>query len=315
MAEKKSSSKNVSVATILKGNAETSAAIIEAFKSDKRFEALSKATADEIKQRDAEDAKKLSVGIQLAIDKGVLKKDQKEVKAIKIDVMGKTPEIVTQEIIKALGDAPQKGCVMTLEGLSGTGKGTTVAMLKGKLPDAVTWSNGDIFRSITLLAATYTEQKKGKLEDALTPENLASFMKMLTFDKFDGAFDVKIDGLGISAMVSKVNKTLLKSPPVAKNIPTVAAKIQGEVIMFVRDALKKMAGAGKNVLVEGRAATLKYIETPHRFELVMSNETVIGQRRAAQRIGALAAKEVSGLKDSETLGVLDKVLQAMSSKL
>ena len=32
------------------------------------------------------------------------------------------------------------GCVMTLQGLSGTGKGTTVDKLKEKLPNAQTWS-------------------------------------------------------------------------------------------------------------------------------------------------------------------------------
>ena len=34
-----------------------------------------------------------------------------------------------------------RGCVMTLQGLSGTGKGTTVDKLKEKLPNAQTWSD------------------------------------------------------------------------------------------------------------------------------------------------------------------------------
>eukprot|EP00954_Amorphochlora_amoebiformis_P003690 286652-Amorphochlora_amoeboformis.AAC.1 len=78
----------------------------------------------------------------------------------RIDVIGKSPEEVADEIIEILQDAPDKGCVMTLEGLSGTGKGTTVSMLKKKLPNATTWSNGDIFRSITLLATKHAEEKK-----------------------------------------------------------------------------------------------------------------------------------------------------------
>ena len=73
---------------------------------------------------------------------------------------------VADEIIAALGDGPSKGasdcqwgndslkqlvllvsrhasrgCVMTLQGLSGTGKGTTVDKLKEKLPNAQTWSD------------------------------------------------------------------------------------------------------------------------------------------------------------------------------
>ena len=37
------------------------------------------------------------------------------------------------------------------------------------------------------------------------------FMGMLEFAKFNGKWDIKIEGLGISAMVSEVQNTLLKS--------------------------------------------------------------------------------------------------------
>ena len=47
--------------------------------------------------------------------------------------------------------------VRVLQGLSGTGKGTTVDKLKAKLPKAVAWSNGNVFRSLTLLAVTRCE--------------------------------------------------------------------------------------------------------------------------------------------------------------
>ena len=39
-----------------------------------------------------------------------------------IDVYGKSADMVAKLIINALGDAPQKGCIMILQGLSGTGK-------------------------------------------------------------------------------------------------------------------------------------------------------------------------------------------------
>mmetsp|Transcript_24290 Transcript_24290/g.43077 ORF Transcript_24290/g.43077 Transcript_24290/m.43077 type:complete len:539 (-) Transcript_24290:342-1958(-) len=295
----------------------TSSAIIEAFAGNASFAKLAKSTTEEVKARDAEDALKLSEGIQLALDKGVLPTDQKDQPTIQVDVLGKTADQVADEIAAKLGEAVKQGCIMTLEGLSGTGKGTTVAKLKEKLPNATTWSNGDIFRSITLLAAKFAEDNKhADLEEAIKPENLASFMKMLKFDKFEdsGKFDVEIDGLGYNERVSQVNKTLLKSKQVATNIPKVAGVTQGEVIMFVKDALNKMAAAGLNVLVEGRAATLKYIETPHRFELVMSDENIIGARRAAQRIGALALAEAKDLKDDDnakTGSILASVLAGM----
>mmetsp|Transcript_12934 Transcript_12934/g.25314 ORF Transcript_12934/g.25314 Transcript_12934/m.25314 type:complete len:624 (-) Transcript_12934:165-2036(-) len=303
--------RNVPIDVLEKQDSTTSSAIIAAFKGHQGFKQLAELTTKEIKNRDEEDGKKLKEGIQLAIDKNVLPNDKEDADTIMVDVMGKTAEEVADEIVEKLGDAPKSGCVMTLEGLSGTGKGTTVAKLKEKLPNAMTWSNGDIFRSITLLAAKFAEEKKVELDEALKPENLQSFMAMLTFDKFEDGFDVEIKGLGYNERVSKVNKTLLKSKQVATNIPKVARVTQGEVIVFVKDALAKMAQDGKNVLVEGRAATLKYIDTPHRYELIMSDENIIGQRRAAQRIGATALAACKELKDGDTWPVLEKTLKGM----
>jgi len=196
----------------------------------------------------------------------------------------------------------------TLEGLSGTGKGTTVAILKEKL-GATTWSNGNLFRSVTLLAVTYTEQNNCPLEDALTPERLASFMDMITFGKFNGKFDVQIDGLGYKALVSEVQNTDLKQSKVGKNIPTVAGVTQGEVINFVQGALQEMVADGMSILLEGRGQTLNYIRTPHRFCLVLSDEQIIGKRRAAQRMMAEALKSVG---DEATD---DAVLEALSASL
>lgn len=68
-----------------------------------------------------------------------------------------------------------------------------MATLKDKLEkedkkQVVCWSNGNIFRSVTLLAVTWCEQQDdcgGKFipEKALTKENLANFMSMLEFGK------------------------------------------------------------------------------------------------------------------------------------
>jgi hypothetical protein len=71
-----------------------------------------------------------------------------------------------------------------LVGLSGTGKGTTGDILKKRLPNCVTWSNGNVFRSLTLLAATSCAID-GKVfgVDVLTPENVASWMATLKFGK------------------------------------------------------------------------------------------------------------------------------------
>jgi hypothetical protein len=53
-----------------------------------------------------------------------------------------------------------------------------------------------------------------------------------------------------------------------------------------------MGEAGLVVLLEGREQTVNYVRTPHRFALVLSDESLIGKRRAAQRLmGAVATTE------------------------
>eukprot|EP00746_Dinoflagellata_sp_MGD_P165007 gnl/MRDRNA2_/MRDRNA2_94031_c0_seq1.p1 gnl/MRDRNA2_/MRDRNA2_94031_c0~~gnl/MRDRNA2_/MRDRNA2_94031_c0_seq1.p1 ORF type:complete len:558 (+),score=138.79 gnl/MRDRNA2_/MRDRNA2_94031_c0_seq1:65-1738(+) len=278
---------------LAKQDSETSQAIIDANATNPAFLSLSDKLCTQIIQRDTEDGIKLGKGIQLAVDKGVLPADVAVEPTTQVSVTGKSADAVADEIIKALGDAPSKGCVLTLQGLSGTGKGTTVAKLKEKLPNSQTWSNGNVFRSLTLLAVTYTEQKSCTLQDALKPEALAEFCGMLEFDKFNGKFDVKIEGLGLKYFISDIEKTVLKESRIATNIPTVAEVTQGEVVNFVGGALLKMAAGGINVLVEGREQTLNHIRTPHRFELTLDDTSIIGKRQAALQVGALAFKTIS----------------------
>jgi cytidylate kinase len=273
---------------LAKQNSETSQAILDAYAGDANFKKVSDRLCKEIVDRDNQDGEKLAKGITLAVEKGVLPADVKVEPTTKVMVTGKTADGVADEIIKTLGDAPSKGCVMTLQGLSGTGKGTTVAKLSEKLPKAQTWSNGNVFRSLTLLAVTYAEKEGKDLKDVLTADNLKTFCDMLRFDKFGDKFDVKIEGLGLKHMVSEVEKTVLKDSKVGKNIPTVAEVTQGEVVKIVSEGLTKMAADGFNVLVEGREQTLNHIRTPHRFELVLDDPSIVGKRQAALQAGGKA---------------------------
>jgi cytidylate kinase len=283
----------VTAEVLAKQNSQTSQAVLEAYAENPSFQRLSEQLCKEIIQRDSEDGEKLAKGIKMAVEKGVLPSDVTVESTTQVSVSGKSADAVAAEIIAALGDAPSKGCVMTLQGLSGTGKGTTVAKLKDNLPNAQTWSNGNIFRSLTLLAVTCTEKENCSLEDALKPEKLKEFCNMLEFDKFGkDVFDVKINGLGLEYFVSDIEKTVLKETKVSTNIPTVAEVTQGEVVRFVSGALEKMAASGINVLVEGRQQTLDHIRTPHRFELVLDDSSIIGKRQAALKIGAIAWDDV-----------------------
>jgi len=302
-------------------NADTSNAIITEFSSNCDFLALAKKEGDLIQQRDAEDGEKLQKGIDCAKSKGVIDPNFEPEKYVTIDVLGKTPTEVCDSIldhVKKGGAAA--GIVILLCGLSGTGKGTTVTKLREKLEadgkKVVCWSNGNIFRSVTLLAATWCEQNgENDIKKALTPENLASFMSMLSFDKqgSSGNFDTRIHGLGLDYLVSEVQNTILKETKVAKNIPTVAEVTQGEVITFAADAIRKMSAEGIDILLEGREQTVNYVRTPFRFTLTLSDETLIGKRRAAQRL--MAAALTMAAESSSDEDVKAAILEALAKMI
>mmetsp|Transcript_27442 Transcript_27442/g.60564 ORF Transcript_27442/g.60564 Transcript_27442/m.60564 type:complete len:326 (-) Transcript_27442:2237-3214(-) len=293
---------SISYELLAKQNAETSNALIDNLAGSEAFVFLATKEQELTIGRDNEDAVKLEKGIQFAKDKGVLDPNYVPQPYVKIDVLGKNPSIVADEILgKVKGDGDQNtGSVIVLCGLSGTGKGTTVSMLRSKLENdegkqVATWSNGNIFRSVTLLAVTWCEQQSDidgfDKEKALTKENLETFMGMLSFGKFNGKYDTHIKGLGLDMYISEVQNTELKGPKVSKNIPTVAEVTQGEVVKFAADAVEIMGNDGLFVLLEGREQTVDFVRTPYKFTLTLSDESLIGKRRAAQRVMAGALQK------------------------
>lgn len=118
-------------------------------------------------------------------------------------------------------------------------------------------------------------------------------------------------------MISQVQNTELKSPKVSKNIPTVAEVTQGEVILFAANAVDVMGKDGLVVLLEGREQTVNYVRTPYRFTLVLSDESLIGKRRAAQRIMADTLKNLpsSGASDEQVTDALDQSLATMVAEM
>ena len=298
----------------------TSAAVVALLAADPTFAALSASEGEGIRRRDAEDASKLQEGVAFSISKGVIAADHGASPAIEINVAGRSADEVARIIIDALPPPPssekekkeaeaEEGSVVVLVGLSGTGKGTTVKKLQEALPNVITWSNGNAFRALTHLIAAAAG--KDKLTEAdVTAERVADAVAKLSFERIEGKnkengeendkpssssssffFDVVIDG---TMRVSEVQNTLLKAPVISANVPTVAGQTQGEVILFARRAVETLRRNGHNVILEGRAQTLNYIPTEHRFELVMPDARLLGQRRAAQRVIAHALKQLSG---------------------
>ncbi len=140
-------------------------------------------------------------------------------------------------------------------------------------------------------------------------------MRMLSFEKVNGSWDVVIRGLGLNTSVGEIQNTILKSTKVAVNIPTVARLTQGEVIAFASEALGKLREDGKNVLLEGREQTVDYIPTRYRYTLTLTDPTLVGKRRAAQRIAA-AAFSSALFKDSSAPveAILDAELRKMAAE-
>ena len=95
------------------------------------FAALSAKHAAKIAARDAEDDVKLRAGIQISIDSGAIEAQPTPPTYARINVAGKTPDVVVADIVAQLPDGfDASGGVIVIVGLSGTGKGTTVAKLK-----------------------------------------------------------------------------------------------------------------------------------------------------------------------------------------
>jgi len=307
-------------------NADTSNAIIYHYATSSLFGRLATYEGSLTMTRDREDGDKLQKGIDLAKQKGVIDPKFVPQPYTSIDVLNKSPEQVADSILRSVRRKSSKtdqGSIIVIVGLSGTGKGTTVSKLRQKLEaenkKVVTWSNGNIFRSVTLLAATYCEKyNMATIHQVMQKDNLESFMQMLSFDEFDGQYDTRIHGLGLDMLISKVQNKELKGPKVSKNIPTVAEYTQGEVILFAAKAVQKLQEAGYVVLLEGREQTVNYVPTPHRFELILSDDTLIGKRRAAQRMMAAALEQIEGKEPKTTSAVeeaLDDVLDRMVKEI
>jgi hypothetical protein len=148
------------------------------------------------------------------------------------------------------------------------------------------------------------------MSSILTPETLTEFIGALDFGLHGEAWDIKIGG-GVDVLVSQVANTLLKEAAIGKHLPTVAEQTQGEVVAFASAAAAKMGAGGKVVLMEGRAPTLEYVRTPHRFELTMSDPVIIGMRRAAQRMMGSAVNMLKLLPDSDEPVVVAALIKAL----
>ena len=114
--------KSISYSILEQQSADTSNALIDYWSASPKFQNLAQYEGNMTKARDDEDASKLQVGIDFAKSKGVIDPDFKPEPYVEIDVLGKTPTDVANEIISHCGTQNGSGSVIVLCGLSGTGK-------------------------------------------------------------------------------------------------------------------------------------------------------------------------------------------------
>ena len=77
-----------------------------------------------------------------------------------------------------------------------------------------------------------------------------------------------------------------------------------------------MGNDGLFVLLEGREQTVNYVRTPFRFILELSDPSLIGKRRAAQRLMADALEKVpEEASEQEILAALDAGLIKMVNEI
>ena len=227
--------------------------VLDSEKYKDGFRELAASETQDILDRDNKDAEALKVGIKFAQSKGVLPVQTTPPAYTQVDVRGKDADTVSNEILTKIGESNlAKGCVMVLVGLSGTGKGTTVSKMKEEIEKrwkATAWSNGNLFRCLTLLACEFVEKLKATnramepgeyakeidaTDSILSAENLDLWVKKhLKFEKRSdiGKWDIQLTRLDgqTKLWVSEICNTLLKEPRISKAIPFVAAKTQGEV--------------------------------------------------------------------------------------
>ena len=90
----------------------------------------------------------------------------------------------------------------------------------------------------------------------------------------------------------------------------------GEVILFAAKAVEIMKNDGLFVLLEGREQTVNYVRTPHRFTLTLSDSSLIGKRRAAQRLMADALGKLDqAANTSPSPEDVSKVLEACLAEM
>jgi len=259
--------------------AETTNTIIELLQGNPAFLKIARMEGELLVQRDREDEEKLQKGVEYSLKSGILKTSKNQNPWNQVDAKGKTPEEIYQEIRRALPE-DLKGETLLVCGESGVGKGTLVSLMVDKNPEALQWSNGDIFRLyVYLLTALYPEKEKALT--GLSQEEIQEVRRRISIEDNQVFYTWE----GEKVPLNRVKNSDLKTSRINSLLPSFAYYLQGEVINFTNDYIH--GNRTRFVILEGRKTTLDYIDSDSQFELIHSDKDLLGQRRAAQKVLAL----------------------------
>lgn len=270
--------------------------IVDLLDGHAAFEALAHKEGLLLEERDREDGYKLKEGIDIARKKGLIPEEEGEITWARIHVDGKLPGAIFEEIMRHSSfDKP--GTVLAISGDSGVGKGTLVDELLSRIEDSEKWSNGDIFRILTYFALQENP-------DLLRyPESLADkdFSAICSRIHIEEEGDIRVELPGGLKDLDEIKNNLLKETSINRALPSVARFTQGEVISIVNRYLEK--NHRKQLILEGRKETLNPIHADFRIELKLKDSTVLGKRRAAQKLASFLDSQ------SDRSGSLDDLLR------
>ena len=248
--------------------------IIAILGQDREFLALSASELKDLANRDKRDNKELLKGIRYSNKNGDLPVLTQQKQWEHVNVGNRDPQAIVADILTSI---PSTGNTnIAISGDSGIGKSTIAMVLEAAMPGSAIWSNGLVFRAITYLFARQTG-KDIRIVNRRNAEAISSVAKQLSIDP-DGTILVENNG-----KIQAVDSTHLHQPTIDRLVPAVARYCQGPVIRLANQFLSSRELEG-NVIVEGRKATLVYINADIYIELLISDRAMLGKRRVAQRV-------------------------------
>jgi cytidylate kinase len=140
--------------------------------------------------------------------------------------------------------------IITLEGISGSGKSSTAECLAKNL-GAVRFSFGELFRYLTYL----------KLVKGI--DNLEAEFKSMSYH-YSGSKLFLYHG---TKNISKTLASALRSPEIERNVPKVAEITQKPSIELFAREIALLGKSGRKVIIEGRAFTLDFLPSDVRIKL------------------------------------------------